>query len=453
MILSENNIRIKPNFSKKFRVIYLYSILSLVIMLLIIKPNQAIGQIIEIEPLLKEYLSEVLENNPDLEAWQNKVEASKRDIPQAGAWSDPTIGLGLMNLPPSSFDFNQEPMTGFWINAGQMIPLAGKPALKTAIAEYRSESSLYAQRAEELSISSALAKTWYDWAYLEDAIRTVERNMELLDNLAIIARSKYETGQGMQQDILRAETKRTKLEDMFVNLRQMSLTTSRRFAMLLGRSEIAELEKPSDLQNMFSVLNPINLSEDLFESNPAYLRMKSELNVSKSQSELTKRGWVPDLKLGVGYGFRQDADSGMERPNFLTINAGMSVPVFWYRKQDEAVQEMLAMERAILAKLRSVELELRFKLDKLLDEDQRLAEQILLYKDGVEPQAEATLIASTSSYSVGKADFEALLMAETALYNARLERLARVRDRLKVRVSIAALVGGNTLYKEMIEIE
>jgi len=433
--------------------IYPAGILSIVIALIIFSPVQTVGQVIEFDAKLEKYIREGLENNPDLEAWKNKVEASKREIPQAGAWSDPTIGLGLMNLPVNSFDFNQEPMTGLWINAGQMIPLAGKPALKTAIAEYNLESTRHDQRARELSISSALAQTWYDWAYLKAALQTVERNIELLDNLVIVARSKYETGQGMQQDILRAETKRTQLEDIRAGLQQIALTTSRRFAMLLGRTEIIDLEKPSDLLTEFSVLSPMNLSKDLLEQNPAYLRMKSELNASESKSELAKRAWWPDLKLGAGYGFRQNADNGMKRPDFFTITAGVSVPLFAGRKQGKAVQEMLAMERAVQAKLRSVELNLHFQLDKLLDEDLRLAEQILLYQDGVEPQAEATLAASTSSYSVGKADFEALLMAETALYNARLAISAKIRDRLKVRVSIAALIGGDTFHRETMENE
>ena len=430
-----------------------YFLLWLLSLFAVVLPAHSFGQVIQTEPRLAAYIQEGLTNNPDLEVWRNKVDASEHEIPQAGAWSDPTVSLGFMNIPLNSFRFNQEPMTGIWLNAGQMIPLAGKPGIKTDIAEYNLESTRHDKHIRELSITSALAHTWYDWAYLQAALETVETNIELLDNMVIVALKKYETGQGMQQDILRAETKRTQLEDIRAGITQMTLTTNRRFALLLGRTEISDLQEPSDLLNTFSVLNKMKLSENMMALNPSYLRMKSELNASESKSELARRAWYPDLKLGAGYGFRQAADNGMERPDFFTITAGVSVPVFGSRKQGEAIQEMLAMERAIQAKLRSLELNLQFQLDKLLDEDQRLAEQILLYLDGIEPQAEATFAASTSSYSVGKADFEALLMAETALYNARLQRLARIRDRLKVRVSIAALMGGGEFLKETTENE
>lgn len=429
------------------------SILLAATIFVVATPIISMGQVIDLDPQLKNYIAAGLKNSPDIEVWQNKVEASRHNIPQAGAWQDPTVGIGLMNLPVNSFDFNQEPMTGLWFNAAQMIPLAGMPKLKTKIAEINLETTLHDRRDKELSIASSIAQTWYDWAYLDAALLTVEANIELIDNLVTVARSKYETGRGMQQDILRAQTKRTRLDDKLASLRQMKLTMSRRFALLLGETGITGLQNPAHLPDSFTELNVADLSAELFVHNSLYLKTKAELKTSELKSDLAKKSWVPDLKLGAGYGFRQNADNGMERPDFFTVTAGMSVPLFGERKQGRAVQEMQAMERAVHSKLRSVELGLQFQLDKLLDEDQRLDKQIMLYQDGIEPQAEATLAASTFSYSVGKADFEALLMAETALYNARLERLARIRDRIKVRISIAALIGDEILNPETSESE
>ncbi len=414
-------------------------------------PRAIYGQLIEIEEPLGRYIAEGIQNNPGLEAFRSKVEALRHEIPQAGAWRDPTVSFSMMNLPVNSFDFNQEPMTAFWINVGQTIPLAGKPALRSKIAGQKLESHIGEQISRELSIGSELARTWYDWAYLQAALATVDRNIELMDDFIEAATTKYETGRGMQQDILRAETNRVKLEDLRAEIGQTKLTTMRKFARLLGRSDIKDLKQPSTLPKDFSDVDVDGLTEKIMAQNPNYRQMKSEAAVSKTKLELSERAWFPDLKLGAGYGFRQNADGGLERPDFFSITAGMSVPIFGSRKQGRSIQQMAAMERAARSKLKAIELDLKFKLEKLLDEDKKLAEQIALYREGVEPQAEAALAASTSSYTVGKADFEALLMAETTLYNARLERLARVRDRLKVRVAIAELIGGNALLKENLE--
>ena len=421
--------------------------LSFLIISLIISVNATPvqSQVIMPDSVLIEHIKDALRNNPGLASWQNMVEAASEKVPQAGAWADPTLKLSLMNLPFNSFDFNQEPMTAAWITAGQAIPLAGKPAIKTEIAEYGLETTEAGRRTQELKVAENIAQIWYDWAYLREALLTLNRNINLLDDLIVVAMRKYETGKGLQQDILRSETIRTRLEDMRVKLQQMIITTGRRFAVLLGHHPDVTHQPPKNLTENFRDLEIDELSQRLFEDNPAWQRMRAELAASKSRVDLAKSSWWPDLKLGAAYGYRQDADNGMERPDFFTATAAVSIPLYGKRKQGAAVQEKRAMQRATAAKQRSLELDLRLKLEKLLDEDNRLEEQIRLYREGVEPQAEATLTASTASYSVGKADFEALLMAETALYNAQLERLARVRDRLQVRASLAALIGGDNL--------
>lgn len=407
--------------------------------------NSANAQIFTPDTGLAEHISEALRNNPDLAVWQHRIEAAENKVPQAGAWQDPTVKFSLMNLPVNSFDFNQEGMTGAWITVGQTIPLAGRPTIMTDIAGFNLATTDANRQTHELNVAEQLAQIWYDWAYLNEALRTLNVNIDLLDDLIIVARSKYETGAGLQQDILRAETSRTRQEDMRVKLRQMILTTGRRFATLMGRQPDDVPKAPQSLPESFAKVDTRDLIQRLFADNPAWHAMDSQVEASKSRVELAKRAWIPNLQLGAAYGYRQDADLGAERPDFFTVTAGISVPLYGKRKQSAAIQEMSAMLRASASRKRSLELDLRLKLEKLLDEDNTLEQQVLLYREGVEPQAEATLAASTVSYSVGKADFEAVLMAETVLYNARLERLARVRDRLKVRASLAALMGGDDL--------
>lgn len=406
------------------------------------------SQVITPDSALTCYIAEALKNNPKLVGWQDRIEAASARVPQAGAWSDPMLELSLMNLPVNNFDFNQEPMTTAKVMIGQMVPLAGKSTLCTEIARYNLETTRSGRQAQELMVTEKLAQVWYDWAFLQEALRTLDRNIDLLDDLIAVTSSKYGTGRGMLQDILRAETRRMELEDRRVGLRQMILTTGRRIAALVGREPDTSIQPPQSLTDHFTVLDIDELTTLMFERNPTWQGMEAKLTASKSRVELARLAWWPDLKLGVAYSYRQDAKNGMERPDFFTVTAGISIPLYKKRKQGAAAQEMLAMQRATASEQLALELDLRLKLEKLLDEDRRLEEQIRLYREGVEPHAEATLTASTTSYSVGKVDFEALLMAETALYNAQLERLARIRDRLHVRAALAALIGGDDLIPD-----
>lgn len=405
--------------------------------------------VVIIDEQLRVSIREALHSNPQVLSLQYQADAAEKEIRSAGTWQDPTLSFGLMNLPANSFDFNREPMTGAWITVSQAIPMAGKPAIRTEIARAEWSAVEQSRLSTELLTVEKIAHTWFDWAYLGEALRTLDVNISLLDDMVAAAMRKYETGTGLQQDILRAETRRTRLEDMRLKTHQTSVTIGRQFAALLGRNPDSAPSPPESLLNIFPELSYESLFRQLFDDNPAWLSVKAALNAADNRVRLAESNWYPDLKLSASYGFRQNADNGSERPDFVNFTAGTSIPIYGKRKQDADIQKMHAQRRAMLAKQRSTELELRFRLEALIDEDKRLSDQVILFLEGVEPQAEAALVASRSSYAAGKSDFESVLMAETALYDAQLDRLARIRDRQKIRASLAVLAGGTYLLQDL----
>ena len=90
---------------------------------------------LEFDSILIRHIHEALQNTPNLKVLQNRIDAAVQHLPQAGAWTDPSVKFGLINLPVNSFDFNQEPMTGTWITITQQIPINGKSAIQSEIAE------------------------------------------------------------------------------------------------------------------------------------------------------------------------------------------------------------------------------------------------------------------------------------------------------------------------------
>jgi|GEM_PF-2692104 len=396
---------------------------------------------------LKQHIAKALDNNPMLAALSANVDASREMVSQAGAWKDPTVKLSLMNLPVNSFEFNLEPMTGAWIGVGQVVPWTGKTGLKSDISEHNVEIAYAVKSQRELNLIEMLAHTWFEWGYQLERLKTLDHNIRLIDNLIVIAHTKYETGTSLQQDILRAETKRSKQEDMRIKSLQMISTIQDRFATLIGVGIGENILQPASMRGDFAMLRIDDLPKLLYVQNPNLKIFEFKIESYAKKIDLAKLAVMPDLNYGASYGFRQDSDAGMQRADFFTISIAATVPIYKDKKQSAKVRELKALKRSILHQQRSLRLELEFRLNKLIDQDQRLADQLLLYDDGILPQAEATLAASTAAYSVGKADFEALLMAESILYNMQLEKYERIRDRLKTRASIATLIGGNGLIE------
>ena len=419
--------------------------ISIAVLFGAIIPSPVQSQVIQPERALVELVAEALQNNPEIANWQAIVDAAGERVSQAGTLPDPTFSFSLMNLPTNSFNFRQEPMTAVWINAGQVLPLTGRIGQRTDIVKSNLESTINKKKHHELMIVEEIVKTWFDWTYLHAADRTIDKNISVLEDLIVVITRKYETGKGLQQDILRAETERTRLIEKRTGLRQEIITTGRRLAILAGRDPGDIPSPPTELQESFPTIKPDALTERMFINNPEWNSLKAESRASQKNVALARSLWVPDVKLGVGYGIRHDSNNGIKRADLFSLTAGITIPIHGKKKQGSAIQEAKALNRAAISRQLSLELELRFRLDKLIDEDRRLDEQIILYEQGIEPQTEATLVAATASYMVGKADFEALLTSETAIFTVQLERLARIRDRQKVRASIAVLTGGDDL--------
>lgn len=404
--------------------------------------------IIQLDPVLQEYIREALNNNPDLISWNAKLEAAQHSVPQAGALPDPMVTIGILNLPVNTFRFDQEPMTGAWININQTIPIAGVYGLKKDIAERSLDRTSWDLQSHQLEIAREIVQTWYDWEYLIQAAIATDTTIQLLNDLLKIAEIKYQTGKGLLLDLMRLRTEKARTANQKIIFEQMNLTTGRKLAALLGRDPAHPPDPPRPEQYFFPDMDRQILLSQAVDRNPQLASAEIHWEISQSKVKLAKRLWWPELRLGVGYGYRQDAENGMERPDFFSATAGVTLPVFGFRKQSPAVQESYALQRQTEARMRMEELQLKLKIETLMDEDERLAEQIKRYQTDIIPDSKTALDASISSYSAGKTDVEAVIAAQSALIQVILEEQSRITERLKLRASLAALIGDYDLKKD-----
>ena len=417
----------------------------LIIGLAVVLPLEANCQVFYYESQLTALIEEAWANNYTLASWGARLQAAEERIPQAGALPDPKLSLGLMNLPADNFDLNGEPMTATWVTLSQSIPLTRKYVIQGKIAALNWEMQTFSRRQEQLNVAERIGHTWYDWAFACQAESITIETAGWMEDLIKTVHRKYETGKGMQSDILRLETELAKIEEKEAIFRKNSASASWKMSALLGRSS-DNLPNPSpETASEFSQLDIEYLQKVVTVDNPMLKMMEVNQAQAKQGIEIARRMWLPDLNISTGYGFRQDGDGGMDRSDFISISAAASLPIFGSKKQGRAVEEAIAMARNAEIELNDAHLQLLLKLNLLLEEDALLEEQISIYSRKVIPQAEAALASILTSYSVGMKDIDAVITAEITLLYARLELLARTTERAKVRISISTLTGGSDI--------
>lgn len=397
---------------------------------------------------LKSAISIAIRNNPSL-AQINARAMAMADIPlQVGTLPDPKISFNTLNLPVDSFDTQQENMTQFQVGVSQTIPFPGKLALREEAASFEAEVAMQNVTEAQWWLQKNVKNTWWQVFYLDRALQIVDSNQVLLRQFIQVARTKYEVGQGLQQDVLLAQLELSKLLDQQLKLKGGRRNSVAQLNALLNRQANLPIVLPDDID----VTLPKLIAEtDLYqqaESFRALLSAKREsINAAQSRLDLAKKDYFPDLNIGAAYGARDDMPSGAERADFLSMKLSMSVPIFFSSKQDKAVDqrthELMQKRYALQDELNNV----RVQITQSYSNFQRAKNQFILFKTGIIPQARQTVSSMLAGYQVSKVDFLNLVRSQVTLFNYEMQYWNAFAEANQSLAQLTATVGKEEIYE------
>lgn len=413
---------------------------------------------------LSRLVAEALEQNPLIAAARLDAEASAARVAPAGAWEDPTLSLGFMNLPTTSFDFSDDFMTMKVVQLGQRIPLPGQIRHRREAASLRATAADESIAATRIAVAGAMKQAYAELYYRDRALEVVERNLALLRGLEEVTHSRYATGIGRQPAVLRAgleigglEAQRIQLTaSRFAALARLNALRDRpasdpveatiyppalralaehrsdqlAFASALGiggREPL--LTSPSDLPPLDSLVGVALEQKPELRAHVARIAAQEE---TVAHARATR--W-PAPQLSLGYGQREG------RPDMLNAMVSFRLPIFLGAKQGAAVREetaVLASEHAVHQRMvAEIEREVTAAYTDLLDALGRLE----LYDTGILLRSQAVLDATLAAYRSGSEDFLALLDSQTRLYGFELERHRRIADLIIAWAELETAVG------------
>jgi outer membrane protein TolC len=400
---------------------------------------------------LKNAVAIALDNSPELAALHAQVEAMRTVPSQVGALPDPMLSLNAMNLPVDSFDLDQEPMTQMQLAISQRFPFPGKRRLKREAMEYRVDAtdSMLAER--RTAIVGEVRATWWRLMNFDRALQIVEQNKDLMRNFVDIALTKYKVGNGLQQDVLLAQLELSRLLDRELRLQGMRRGAQAELNALMDRPANWAVTLPAVPPN--TVLPELPPESQLLQqagSSRALIGVQQDLvEAARINLDLAEKDRYPDLKLGVGYGFRQgfDALRGTDRSDFLTVMLSINVPIYSGSKQSKAVEQRsheISRQKFILNDtLRKVEATVS---TSLADYD-AARDQVVLLETAIIPQAQQTVSSMLAAYQVNEVDFLNVINIQITLYNAQInywESLSRAKQAL---ARLASAIGTEALYE------
>ena len=384
----------------------LFIFLSLLVLALIIP---ALSRAQEAGITLKDLEAEALKNNPEIGMAVNKVESAEERKSLAAAMPDPMIGYEIRNvgaLGTSTVGKEEMSMQGFVFQ--QEVPFPGKLSTKgnaaRKLAEREQENSIETR----LRVLNSLRAAYYDYylAYRSEDI--LEQNKEIMKNFERIAEARYATGQGTQQDVLRAQLEVSMLIEQLAVQEQKKEVQRAVINSLLGRDPFAPLGRPADkfAQSFDAELD--GLSGMALSHSPALAAKKRMVEQSEYELSSSRRDYLPDMVVSAGWFTRGELKDVYEASVMLRV------PLYFWNKST-GVKAAAADVSAARYDYEASRLALLSRVRELYSMAKTSEHHLHLYEAGIIPQARLALQSTTSNYQVGKTDFLSLLESETVL--------------------------------------
>ncbi len=411
---------------------------SFILYFLTIKPVYAVDE----KPAegLSSLVDTALANNPELKASDARWRMFENRVAQVRSLDDPMLKLGIQNgIVRAPFNFSKDSMTQKVIGISQQIPFWGKRALKGEAAAKEAESYKWTLEERKLELKRMVREAWYQLYFIDRSLGIVERNIRILDDFITLAETKYSVGQGVQQDVFKAQVERSKLLDARISLEQQRKSQQANLNALLYRPAETEVGKIPDFDLRPLDLSPEKLRNMADENRPLLRSYRSLMEKGKADSKLAKKEYYPDFNVSLEY-MQRDPAMGQDGLDMYSLNLSFNLPLQRARRR-AAVAESDSETRMAAEELNGLKNTINSGISDLLAQLERRRKLAELYKTGIIPQAEQSLESATIGYRVNKVDFLTLLDSRLTLFNYEREYYDSLADYQVKLAQLEALVG------------
>ncbi len=382
--------------------------------------------------IVVELVQRALERNPAVQEGWSRYRASLQRVPQVSALPDPMLTF-------THFVRSVETRVGPQLNVvaiSQSFPWFGKLDLAGQAALEEAASQYHVFQALRKDLVAELKSVYYDLCYIDKALSVADEEKFLLEHYERLSESRYASGQGLQQAVIKLQAELAMVDNRTLGLRQQRAVLAARLNTLLGTSpdsppppvEWAALPPWPDLKRaqLFAIAE---------ENRDELKAALSRIDKQRQGIELARRDYWPNFTVGAGFvnvGDRNDPAGRISPPpdngkNAFSFSLGITLPI-WRQKYNaralEAVENLVAERQAYRKILDQIEFVIQRQALRL----ETLREQIELFSEVLEPQNEEALRSAESAYSTGQTGVLDLLDSERSLLQIRLSALRLQAD-------------------------
>jgi outer membrane protein TolC len=353
--------------------------------------------------------------------------ASRQMGVAAGQLPDPTLKLGVNNLPVNGedrFSLTRDFMTMRSVGVMQEITRGDKLKARSARFNREAEAAEASRTVALANLRRDTAMAWLDRYHQErmlDVLRTQRAEAGLQIEAADAA---YRGGRGTQADVFAARSMVAQMDDRIRQAEKQIATAKIKLARWIGDSAAQAL---GTLPNLGAVpLEPLGL-EDQLAHHPQIALMAKQEEVARADADIAQSNKRADWSVELMYSQR-----GPDYSNMVSVN--VSVPLQWDQRnrQDRELSAKLAVAEQMRAQREEATREHVADTRMWLQEWQSNRERLAHYDSALIPLAAERTRAALAAYRGGSGQL-------TPVLEARRVEIDTGMDRLRLAMETAAL--------------
>ena len=376
-------------------------------------------------------VAEALAKNPELAAARREGSALAARAPAAGVLSDPMLSVGYEN-DGTAISLGTEPMSRLIFGVQQAFPFPGKLGAAEKVANADAARTRFRPERTALALAGAVRRAHADLLEAREDQRLVDEQIDTWKQIDETIRARYAAGMGTQQDVLRAQSERTRLlqqrrrdqaaeEEAVAELRRLlDLPPDAPVAAAARLIPGAPLEVPDRDQALATALDGTPEIRDA-----GALRERSRL-----AADLAKRGTQPDFVASAAYMNRGSL------PLMWSVGVGVSVPLFAGARTRPVVAEAEGLADSAATSEAALRALARARAEARLVRMRQLADEARLDSDGVLVQDRLSVDAALASYRTGAVPFVTVLEALGTFYQDRRAAVGRLAGFLRASADL-----------------
>lgn len=372
-------------------------------------------------------IKRAIEISPNIKMLQSKLSAARENIQIGTHLSDPVVNIGLVNVPVNTFSLNQEAMTAKVLGLTQAIPYPGSLKAKADVKAV--DTSIIRQEIVELQnqIRDQVSELYFNLQEKRKEIKLSRESIDLLQQVSVVAKRKFEVGSASLQNIILVEVQLTRLKDKIESLSgegqalqaQINAYLLRNDSILITTTKIL----PIKVQNL-KTESLLKLAE---QNRPLLKGIKLYENKARLQQKEAEYAFYPNFKIGFQYSQRSfNSVTGMNYPDFLGLVVGVTIPINYGGKKTAKVNQARYLQRLYKQQYNTSLQVLQQHFGKINSRLSALQNREKLVSKTLLPQTIQSYQAAMADYQVNKIDFVNVVKAEGAILKIKTE-LAIIR--------------------------